>query len=141
MPVFDDSLEQLMILEIAALIVAFGTIAAVAVWTVVTGSPPTPTSMRVRRAMLAILPPRLPLADRGRIYELGSGWGGLSRALADRFPGQPVVGIELSPLSLALPGNHALSALTPLLSKPATSSRGDSIHLCPFFGSPQRLHL
>ena len=98
MPAFDDSLEQLMILEIAALIVAFGTIAAVAVWTVVTGSPPTPTSMRVRRAMLAILPPRLPCADRGRIYELGSGWGGLSRALADQFPGQSVVGIELSPL-------------------------------------------
>ena len=31
----------------------------------------------------AMLPPRLPRADRGRIYELGSGWGGLSRALAD----------------------------------------------------------
>ena len=89
-----------MALEIAALIVAFGTIAAVAVWTVVTGSPPTPTSLRVRRTMLAILPPRLPRADRGRIYELGSGWGGLSRALADRFPDQPVVGIELSPLPL-----------------------------------------
>ena len=62
MPAFDCSLEQLMILEIAALIVAFGTIAAVAVWTVATGSPPTPTSPRVRRAMLAILPSRLRLS-------------------------------------------------------------------------------
>ena len=96
--VFDNSTEQSMILEISALIIAFGTIAAVAVWTVATGSPPTPTSPQVRRAMLAILPPRLPGPNCGRIYELGSGWGGLSRALADRFPGQPVVGIELSPL-------------------------------------------
>ena len=87
-----------MVIEFAALIVAFGTIAAVAVWSVVTGSPPTPTSPRVRRAMLAILPPRLAGSDCGRIYELGSGWGGLSRALADHFPGQPVVGIEFSPL-------------------------------------------
>ena len=87
-----------MSLEIATLIVAFSAVAAVAVWTVATGSPPTPTSPRVRRAMLAILPPSLPNADQGRIYELGSGWGGMSRALADRFPGQPVVGIEISPL-------------------------------------------
>mgnify|MGYP001970358404 FL=1 len=91
-------MEQLMILEIAALILAFGTIAVVAVWTVATGCPPAPTSPQVRRAMLAILPPHLPGSNRGRIYELGSGWGGLSRALADRFPGRPVVGIELSPL-------------------------------------------
>ena len=56
-----------MAIEIAALVVAFGAIAAVAVWTVITGSAPTPTSMRVRVSMMAILPPRLPRADRGRI--------------------------------------------------------------------------
>ena len=60
--------------------------------------------------MLAILPPRLPTMDRGRIYELGSGWGGLSRALADRFPGQKVVGIELSPLPFLLARAHNMVA-------------------------------
>ena len=83
--------------EIAALIVAFGTIAAVALWTVVTGSPPTPTSLRVRRTMLLCCR-RAPRADRGRIYELGSGWGGLS--LCGCRSDQPVVSIELSPLPL-----------------------------------------
>ncbi len=84
-----------MTLEITVLFVALTAIALVTAWTVLTGSPPTPTSPRVRRAMLACLPSRLP---DGVIYELGAGWGGLSLELARRYPGISVVGIEVSPL-------------------------------------------
>ncbi|MCH7937100.1 MAG: SAM-dependent methyltransferase [Proteobacteria bacterium] len=37
----------------------------------------------------------------GPIYELGSGWGGLARALARRYPGVPVRGFEVSLLPWA----------------------------------------
>lgn len=84
-----------MTVQIVALIFAFAAIAVVAIWTVATGSPPTPTSRRVRSTILAALPVRIP---QGTIYELGAGWGGLSIELARRFLDYPVVGIELSPL-------------------------------------------
>ena len=51
---------------------------------------------------MAILPPRLPNIYNGRIYELGCGWGGVSRALADHFRTIPVVGVEISPLPFAI---------------------------------------
>lgn len=59
-----------------------------------TGVPPMPTGPGTRRVMLRLLP----AAVDGTIYDLGSGWGGLARALAARHPHNRVVGIELSPL-------------------------------------------
>ena len=91
-----------MIFEILALVVSFGAIAMIVAWTVLTGSPPTPTSPRVRRSMMAILPTHLPSSTVGQIYELGSGWGGISRTLADHFNSTPVIGIEISPLPFAI---------------------------------------
>ena len=90
-----------MFLEIVALVVSFGAIAIIVLWTVLTGSPPTPTSPNVRRSMIAILPTHLTGASVGRVYELGSGWGGISRALAAHFNSIPVIGIEISPLPFA----------------------------------------
>lgn len=58
-----------------------------------TGVPPIPTSAGTRAAILRLLPAEL----RGTVYDLGSGWGGLARLLATRYPGNQVVGIELSP--------------------------------------------
>lgn len=84
--------------EIIALVLAFGAVALIAVWTLITGSPPTPTSSKVRSAMLAVLPRRLPETEGGAIYELGAGWGGLAVAFARRFPDVRVVAIERSPL-------------------------------------------
>ena len=66
----------------------------IALYAVRTGVPPMPTSRGARAAMLRLLPDRLD----GTLYDLGSGWGGLALALARRHPGNPVVGIELSPL-------------------------------------------
>jgi len=59
-----------------------------------TGVPPMPTGRGTRVAMLRMLPETVD----GTIYDLGSGWGGLAFALAGRYPANPVVGIELSPL-------------------------------------------
>lgn len=59
-----------------------------------TGVPPMPSGPGARQVMLRLLPATID----GPIYELGSGWGGLARALARRYPRNPVIGIELSPL-------------------------------------------
>ena len=48
--------------------------------------------------MLGLLPRRLPGRSEDRIYELGSGWGGVAVALAERYPERTVVGYELSVL-------------------------------------------
>ena len=67
---------------------------AVVAYTLRTGVPPMPTSAGTRAAMLRLLPARV----EGTVYDLGSGWGGLALRLADRYPANPVVGIELSPV-------------------------------------------
>lgn len=59
-----------------------------------TGVPPMPSTPGTRQAMLRLLP----VAVDGTVYELGSGWGGLARLLARRYPRNQVVAIELSPL-------------------------------------------
>ena len=80
--------------EAIALAAALAAVAMVGGFTLLTGVPPLPTSPVVRRTLLAMLPAEVP----GPIAELGSGWGGLARALASRYPDRRVVGYELSPL-------------------------------------------
>ena len=87
-----------MTIEIAILVIALVVIALVFISTVITGSSPMPTSPRVRRTMMIVLPERLPGAASAQIYELGSGWGGVAFALARRYPKHPVTGFEISPL-------------------------------------------
>ncbi|EAU63345.1 conserved hypothetical protein [Stigmatella aurantiaca DW4/3-1] len=66
-------------------------------FTLRTGISPMPTSAKVRRELLALIPPGL----EGTVLELGSGWGTLAFALADACPRAQVVGFELSPLPYA----------------------------------------
>ena len=83
-------------LRFAALALALGAIAAVLLYTVIAGVPPTPPGRRLRRALFSLLP-----ADGeidGVIYDLGAGWGGLALGLAARYRGFAVRGVELSPL-------------------------------------------
>ena len=58
------------------------------------GITPTPTSRKVKRHLLAMLP----AIDQGEIAELGSGWGTLVFALARHFPTCKIRGYEISPL-------------------------------------------
>ena len=87
-----------MTIETWVLIFALAAIAAVFAWTLMTGSPPTPTSRAVRRTILATLPARLPGDQAAEVYELGAGWGGLALAMARRYPDRQIIGMELSPL-------------------------------------------
>jgi len=93
-----------------ALAVALLAIAVVFIWTLRTGSPPTPTSAAAKKSMLSLLPRRLPqtlaqtsgaetnINRAGVIYELGAGWGGVALSLARQYPDHRVIGIELAPL-------------------------------------------
>ena len=80
--------------EIAALVVVLGVVALIFVYTLLLGSPPTPTSPKVKSRILAVLPEM----SAGTIYELGSGWGGLALSLARRYPDNTVIALEASPL-------------------------------------------
>lgn len=87
-----------MTLELWALGLVLAAIGLVVGATLATGASPMPTSGAVRRTMLAALPERID----GPVYEVGCGWGGLARALARRFPEQPVRAIEVSLLPWAV---------------------------------------
>ncbi len=56
------------------------------------GITPTPTSSKVRRAVLKALP----FSVEGKIVELGSGWGHLTLALAKRYSKHPIDAYEIS---------------------------------------------
>jgi hypothetical protein len=64
-----------------------------------TATPPLPTSALVRETLLAMLPETVD----GPVYELGSGWDGLARTLARRYPSAPVRGFEVSVLPWFVP--------------------------------------
>lgn len=58
------------------------------------GITPTPTSSKVKKELLAILPE----LKEGEIAELGSGWGTLAFALARKYPACQVEALEISPV-------------------------------------------
>lgn len=60
------------------------------------GIGPTPTSIKVKKALFKALP----LNPLGTIYELGAGFGTLAFSLADHYPSKPVVAIEISIIPL-----------------------------------------
>ncbi len=88
-------------LQAFALVIGLGAIALIVAYTLITGSPPVPTSHQVWRTFRKLLPRRLPVlrdSERAVIYELGAGWGGNAFKLADTYPEHRVIGIERSPL-------------------------------------------
>lgn len=58
------------------------------------GITPTPTSSKVQKVVLQILP----LGLKGKIVELGSGWGHLAFALARQYPDIDIEAYEISPI-------------------------------------------
>ena len=54
------------------------------------------TSIIVREKIFSIIPPKLLKVEDLKIYDLGSGWGGLAFALAREYPHQTIIGIEIS---------------------------------------------
>lgn len=81
-------------IEFVALFASFAAIFLIAGATIATGTPPVPTSNAARLVMLSLCPTSL---EEGRkIYELGSGWGGVAFELARRYPRHQVIGYEIS---------------------------------------------
>lgn len=63
-------------------------------WSTLTlGISPMPTSGKVKRELLALVPDEL----EGEVHELGAGWGTLAWALAEKCPRATVIGWERSP--------------------------------------------
>lgn len=82
------------IIVLAAVLLAILSVFLPTLWT---RASPLPTSGAVRGTLLAMLPETID----GPVYDLGSGWGGLARALARRYPRSPVIGFEVSVLPWA----------------------------------------
>ena len=83
-----------MVFAWTVLVVVAAAIAVLLAYTVRTGISPVPTTPRVARAMVDLVP----ADNEGSIYELGSGWGNLAARFARAFPERRVVACELSPL-------------------------------------------
>jgi hypothetical protein len=82
------------LLFLLLLALLLGGMLSIVVHTLRTGISPMPTSGKVRRQLLTLVPADL----EGPLLELGSGWGTLAFALADHCPRARVVAFELSPL-------------------------------------------
>lgn len=85
------------VLSLAVLAAVVAAALSIILYTLRLGISPMPTSPRVRRVLLPLVPPEL----QGTVLELGSGWGSLAFALADRCPRAQVVAYELSPVPYA----------------------------------------
>ncbi len=84
-------------IEIIVLVAVLLAILSVFLPTLWTRASPMPTSGAVRGTLLAMVPETV----AGPVCDLGSGWGGLARALARCYPRSPVIGFEVSPLPWA----------------------------------------
>jgi len=81
-------------LEALGLLILVIAILAILGGTLVTKVPPEPSTKKAWTVMEDLLPERV----EGTVYELGAGWGGVALSLAKRYPENPIVAIELSPL-------------------------------------------
>ena len=79
-------------LELIALAIACLALLSIFWSTITLGISPMPTSGKVKRELLALVPEDL----EGEVHELGAGWGTLAWAVATRFPRAQVVGYERS---------------------------------------------
>ena len=84
-------------IEIIVLVAVLGAIASIFASTLATGASPLPTSSAAGDTLLEMLPEEI----NGPVYDLGSGWGGMARALARHYPASTVIGFEVSPLPWA----------------------------------------
>jgi hypothetical protein len=64
------------------------------IWTLRNGISPSPTSPKVKRKLLEALPEEV----KGKIFELGAGWGTLAFPLSNRYPDNAIEAYENSPI-------------------------------------------
>jgi hypothetical protein len=73
------------------LIVGIGIAASIIQWSLRNQISPMPSSPKVKKSLFSQLP-----HVKGKVYELGSGWGTLAFPLARHCPSSQVVGLETS---------------------------------------------
>lgn len=81
-------------LNLITLILCLMVLLSLTRWSLTLGITPTPTSPKVKASLLNALPE----TTQGTVYELGCGFGSLLKLLNQRYPDNPVIGIERSPL-------------------------------------------
>lgn len=74
------------------LFIIFGIWLSVVWWSLKNGISPMPTSYKVRRKVLASIPPTM----HGTIIDLGSGWGNMAIQMAKVLPQCQIIGYETS---------------------------------------------
>ena len=62
--------------------------------TIQTGISPMPTSSKMREALFL----HLPELHKGKVVDLGSGWGNLIFSLSKHYPNSQIIGYECSPI-------------------------------------------
>ncbi|EPX63242.1 hypothetical protein D187_005647 [Cystobacter fuscus DSM 2262] len=85
------------LLYLLLLALLLGAMLSIVVYSLRIGITPMPTTGKVRRQMLSLLPE----TQQGTLLELGAGWGNLAFALAEHCPRASVVAYEWSPLPYA----------------------------------------
>jgi hypothetical protein len=83
-----------MLFEIIFFIIILWILLSVVFWSIRNGIGPMPSSKPAKICLMKSLPP----IGKGKIFELGSGWGTLAFPIAHRFPDNIVVGFETSPI-------------------------------------------
>ncbi len=69
--------------------------ASIVIYTMENGIPPSPTGRRVKRVILVVI---AQIQPRGKVFELGIGWGTLALPIAANHPQIQVFGYENSPV-------------------------------------------
>lgn len=83
---------RFMILFLSVFFFIFLAFLSIILWTWKNGISPMPTTVKAKKILLSNLPEKI----EGTIYELGSGWGTLAFALADKYPHCKIIGYENS---------------------------------------------
>lgn len=84
------------IIQLLILIPLYLILFLIALYAAITGMAPMPSSHRSRDIILNMIKDINP--KKGRIYELGAGYGTLAIAIAKQFPHMEIVAVELSPV-------------------------------------------
>lgn len=79
---------------IVLLFVFMAIAASLIIWSIRNGISPMPSTSKASSALFSLLPSEF----KGKIYELGSGWGTLVIPLAKKYPDCQIIGFETSPV-------------------------------------------
>ena len=81
-------------IEHLLLLVVLISVSSILFWTLKLGIGPVPSSAKVRKTVARYLPDNM----EGSIFELGCGWGHLLSILEKKYPENPLIAFEQSPV-------------------------------------------